>query len=105
VGPALAGVRAKGAEHVLESVLVPNAKIANGFASIVVRRRDGSSTSGLIVKEDASSLVLDIGAANPVTIALDDIVERSTPISGMPPVGLGLSPQALRDLLAYVMTL
>jgi quinoprotein glucose dehydrogenase len=105
VGPALAGVRAKGAEHVLESVLAPNAKIANGFASIVVRRRDGSSTSGLIVKEDASSLVLDIGAANPVTIALDDIVERSTPISGMPPVGLGLSPQALRDVLAYVMTL
>ena len=105
VGPSLEGVRAKGAEHVLESVLEPNAKIANGFASIVVRRRDGSSTSGLIVNEDASSLVLDIGAAYPVTIALDDIVERSAPISGMPSVGLGLAPQALRDVVAYVMTL
>jgi len=57
------------------------------------------------VNEDASSLVLDIGAPYPVTIALDDIVERSAPISGMPPVGLGLAPQALRDVVAYVMTL
>ena len=105
VGPSLSGVRAKGAEHILESVLAPNAKIAEGFASIVVARRSGSSVSGLIVSEDESSLLLDTGGAELVEIALDDIAERSTPISGMPPMGLGLPPAALRDVLAYVMTL
>ncbi|MEZ4330881.1 MAG: HEAT repeat domain-containing protein [Myxococcota bacterium] len=59
VGPDLAGVARRGADYVLESMLVPNARIAKGFPSP----------------------------------------------SGMPPVGRVLEPSALRDLVAYVMTL
>ncbi|MBK7947919.1 MAG: HEAT repeat domain-containing protein [Deltaproteobacteria bacterium] len=59
IGPELAGVAGKGARFVLESVLVPDARIAPGYPSP----------------------------------------------SAMPPVGLVLEPAALRDLVAYAMTL
>ena len=58
IGPDLAKVAGKGADYVLESVLVPDAKIADGFTSP----------------------------------------------SPMPPVGLALEPRALRDLVAYVLS-
>ncbi|MFO0687830.1 MAG: hypothetical protein U0900_03930, partial [Myxococcota bacterium] len=59
IGPDLAGVAGRGAGYVLESVLVPDARIAPGYASP----------------------------------------------SAMPPIGLALEPAALRDLVAYAMTL
>lgn len=59
IGPDLAGIARRGAGYVLESVLVPDARIAEGYPSP----------------------------------------------SGMPPVGRVLEPDALRDLVAYVMTL
>ena len=57
----LDALRLNGAEHVLGSILVPQAEIAEGFASIVVTRGDGSTVSGLMVGEDDSTIRLDVG--------------------------------------------
>ncbi len=104
-GPSLAGVSAKGAQHLLESVLIPNAQIAEGFGSIVVTKKDGSTVAGLLIDEDADGIVLEIGGGKRVLLALDEVAERTNPVTGMPPMGLTLSPRALRDVIAYVLTL
>ena len=105
VGPSLAGVSARGAEHVLGSILVPQAEIAEGFASIVVTRGDGSTVSGLLVGEDDSTIRLDVGEGVMESIDLRDVASRTEPTSGMPPMGLVLPARDLRDVVAHVMTL
>lgn len=105
VGPALAGVSARGVEHVLGSILAPQAEIADGFASIVVTRRDGSTVSGLLVDEDDAEIRLDVGEGVIESIEQDAVAARTEPSSGMPPMGLVLPPRDLRDVVAYVMSL
>lgn len=104
-GPDLAGVSAKGARYVLESVLLPGAQIANGFGSVVVTRRDGSSLSGLLVASNETEIRVDVGQAEPVVVPIAEIATRTEATTGMPPIGLILEPRALRDVMAYVMSL
>lgn len=104
-GPDLAGVAAKGAAHVLESLVVPEAQIAEGFGSVVVTRRDGSTIAGLLIEADDARVVIDSGEAAPVVVAADEISTQTPPTTGMPPMGLALDPRALRDVVAYVMSL
>ncbi|MCP4908895.1 MAG: heme-binding protein [bacterium] len=104
-GPDLAGVSRKGARYVLESVLIPSARITEGFGSVVVTRRSGSTLSGLLVGSSESEVVVDVGAAEPVVVARGEITSQSEPKTGMPPMGLALEPRALRDVVAYVMSL
>lgn len=105
VGPSLAGISAKGAEHVLASILVPQAEIAQGYASIVVTRSDGSTVSGLLAGEDEASLQLDVGGGAMERVDKVDIAARTEPSSGMPAMGLVLPPRDLRDVIAHVMSL
>jgi quinoprotein glucose dehydrogenase len=104
-GPNLAGVSAKGNRYVLESVLLPGAAIADGFGSLVVTRHDGSQVSGLLVAESESEVQVDAGGVEPVTLKTFEIASRTEPTTGMPPMGLVLEPRALRDVMAYVMSL
>jgi putative heme-binding domain-containing protein len=104
-GPDLAGVSAKGEAYVLESVLQPGAQIADGFGSVVVSLRDGTSLSGLLLAESEAEVRVDTGSAEPIVVARSDIQSMSEPTTGMPPMGLVLEPRALRDVLAYVMSL
>ncbi|MFK7899007.1 MAG: PVC-type heme-binding CxxCH protein [Myxococcota bacterium] len=104
-GPSLTGVAAKGKAHLLESLIAPNAKIAEGFASVVVTRTDGSTVAGLIVSEADDVLRLDVGGERPIEISRESIASQTQPVTGMPPMGLTLPPHALRDVIAYVETL
>jgi quinoprotein glucose dehydrogenase len=104
-GPSLAGVSAQGAEHVLESILAPAEKIAAGFGSIVVTRKDGSTVAGLLVSADSPDLTIDVGGDVLVVVARDEVLSRTEEVTGMPPIGLGLVPHDLRNLMAYVLSL
>ena len=83
----------------------PQAEIADGFATIVVTRSDGTTVSGLLVGEDADGIRLDVGGGQMESIATAEIVGRTQATSGMPPMGLVLSARDLRDVIAYVMAL
>ncbi len=105
VGPDLAGLPARsGAEQMLRSVVDPQAEIAPGFANIVVTRRDGSIASGVFLEETAEALRLREGDTE-IAVPLAEIASRSPLSSGMPPMGLALAPEQLRDLIAYLQTL
>jgi len=110
VGPVLAGVSRRGADYVLESILDPQAQIAPGFASVVVTRQDGSIVSGLLLDESEESLTISADGVAPrgdggLEIPRGEIASVSDPLTGMPPIGVGLEPQSLRDVVAYVMSL
>jgi quinoprotein glucose dehydrogenase len=108
VGPDLAGITGRrSALHVLESILDPQAEIASGFATVSIVLDDGRVLSGNLARESESELVVQIGGegGNEISIPTSEIRERSPASSGMPPMGLALSPRELRDLVAYVATL
>jgi putative heme-binding domain-containing protein len=104
-GPSLSGVASRGAEYVLESMVAPGAEIAAGFGSVRVTLTDGTTLSGLLVSEGEEELALDMGGAAPRRIAESLVASRTEPSTGMPPMGLTLSPEDLRNVHAYVMSL
>jgi len=104
-GPDLAGVSKRhDARGLLESVLLPNAKIAEGYGSVAVTLKDGSVVNGVQVEETRSEVVVDSGDGKPRRIALRDVASRTPPASAMPPTALGLTPRELRDLIAHLQT-
>ena len=104
-GPDLSGVSKRhDARGLLESVLLPQAKIAAGFGSVAVTLRDGNVVNGVQLSENASEVVVDTGEGEPRHIALRDVATRSPPASAMPPTALGLSSRELRDLIAHLQT-
>jgi putative heme-binding domain-containing protein len=105
VGPDLDGIGGRrDAAYVLRSVLEPSAEIVEGFGTLAVTKRDGSTVSGTLVSEADGVLVLDAGGSE-LRVPLEEIQDRIGPVSAMPPAGLALSPTELRDLVAYVTTL
>jgi len=104
VGPDLSEIGSRvDRTYLLESIVTPASKIADGFALIVVEKTNGEQVAGTIQKETASELVLKDPSQELVIIKLADIKTRSEPVSGMP-AGLHslLTPFQLRDLIEYL---
>jgi quinoprotein glucose dehydrogenase len=91
-------------EYFLESVMLPQAKIAAGFGSVGILLEDGTSVAGTLIEEDGSSITLETGGDRK-QIARSDIASLTPPVSGMPPMGAALTPYQLRDLIEYLSTL
>jgi quinoprotein glucose dehydrogenase len=112
-GPDLAGVGAKQPrEYLLESILLPPAKIAEGWEAVIVRRKNGEVISGIVKGETDQDLVLNVitdptrGIIKPVTVKKSDIDRRKGGQSAMPE-GLvkALSKRDLRNLIEYLASL
>jgi putative heme-binding domain-containing protein len=95
----------RGARYVLESLVQPGAEIAKGYEQVALEIEDGTHVVGLLVAASADGVTLDVGRAVPLVIERERIVSETPAASGMPPMGLGLPPRALRDVIAYVMSL
>lgn len=108
--PELSGVATRGdAEFLLESMIVPGARIAEGYRSVTVTLRDGRTVTGLLREESPTHITVE-QPGTPETawterIALTDVTERIDGGTGMPPMGLVIEPRELRDLVAYLQTL
>jgi len=98
------GVRLK-SDKLLESVIEPNAVIADNYGSSTVTLNNGKVIMGRVAAKTDQKLTLVDVAGVKHDIAKGDIKDASTPISAMPPMGLTLPPRDLRDLLAYLASL
>jgi putative membrane-bound dehydrogenase-like protein len=106
VGPDLGKVASRlPREKLLESLVLPNAEIAQGFGVIVITLKDGRSVSGMVTKETATELVIRAPEGGETNVAKSSIAERTQPTSMMPPMGALLSVRELRDVLEYLTTL
>lgn len=92
-------------DHLLESLVKPNAKIADGYASITLTKLDGSTVAGVLMKEMNGDYEIKTPDGKTVTVKKDDIDTRTAPVSAMPAVDKALTHREMRDLIEYLMTL
>ncbi|MHA3773935.1 DUF7133 domain-containing protein [Verrucomicrobiota bacterium sgz303538] len=105
-GPELTKVASrKDREYILESILNPNAKIADGFQMVMITTKKGDLVAGMLKAETPTELTLQVPGAEPVKVATADIAKRETAPSGMPPVGEMLTKREVRDIVEYVSSL
>jgi putative heme-binding domain-containing protein len=104
VGPNLRGVGSRlDRETLLQELVVPNARLAPGFGTVVVTLKSGDRVAGSPKSETDSELVLQTGDATR-TIPKSQIAQRSN-ASPMPPMGGVLSHRELRDVVEFLSTL
>ena len=101
VGPELKGIgRSLGRDQVLESILHPNRRIAEGYETTVVTLDDGDTRVGVVRGEQDGMLRLRTADAGEVMIPLARVRARDRAASAMPE-GLGelMTRGEMRDLL------
>lgn len=108
IGPQLIdiGKRYKRAELV-QSILQPNAKIAQGFATQVIATDDGLTHVGFVTKEAGDSIELRNAEGKSVVIERGSIENRREAKNSVMPEGLvsNLTVKELASLLAYLESL
>jgi len=104
VGPDLTRVGTeKTRDYILESLVAPNAKIAQGFETTLITMKSGENRAGIVKSETADQLVLNSPEEGLVTIKKSEIQARDKGLSGMLD-GLGqiLTKRELRDLVEFL---
>ena len=106
-GPDLANVGATHTrEYLLESVVRPNAKIAAGYESVLVTRKNGETVAGILARETPDALSLRQTDGKNIDIPKSDIAKRDSAPSGMPEIyATVLTKSELRDVVEYLATL
>jgi len=107
VGPKLDGIAGiRDARHLLEAVVHPNARVADGYATTVIVTDDGRTLSGIVVAETAESLTLKLPDGKTQAIPADSVDERASGPSSMPAdLVAKLTRRELRDLVAWLQSL
>lgn len=105
LGPSLATIRHRGAEAILLNVLDPSREVNPQFVNYLALLDDGRTMSGMITAETATSLTLTRAEGAHDTVLRQQIEElQSTGLSLMPEgIEKQLDPQALADVIAYLM--
>ena len=104
-GPDLTGSNRRNLDYLLENIVDPSASVAADFKATLYRLADGRTLTGVIVEQTEKTLTLQTAAERP-TIAKEDIEDSKSTGQSLMPDGLlqPLSPEQIRDLLAYLMT-
>jgi putative heme-binding domain-containing protein len=90
-------------EVVLRSILDPSADISNGFDGSVIKLKDGTEIHGLILSEGDPLIVRSTAGVTQTVPAAR--IESRKPLGRSLMLSadqLGLSPQDLADVLAYL---
>ncbi len=110
VGPDLTKIGAsKDREYLLESIVFPNKKIAEGFQIVVLELTDGMTVVGRLLRETKDSLQVETvdGTGKPqnVNVAVKKVKTRTSAPSPMPEIIRDqLTRTELRDVLEYLAT-
>jgi len=104
VGPDLTDVgRRVARDYILESIVAPNRKIAKGFETTVLALADGRTVAGIVKADDGKSIKLQPPQGPAFDVAVVDIEERKTGLSGMPEdLVKNLSKAEIRDLVEFL---
>ena len=107
VGPNLSKIgREKTAEYLLESIVLPSAKISPGYSTVQFLMGTGRVQSGVVKKEESDHFAIQNADGDLVTVQKNEIDEMQAGLSGMPAdIVQQLSKRELRDLVAYLGTL
>jgi putative heme-binding domain-containing protein len=91
-------------EQLLESLVNPQAQLAEGFGLLVATLKDGSTVIGSITQATTDTYHLQSPDGKESTLERSLIASQLL-TSPMPPAGTILSKREIRDLLAFLSTL
>ena len=93
--------------ELIESVLRPSAKLAQGFESYLFVMESGKVFTGFVTGESVDKIALRQTNGIPVSLRRADIEQRQKRPESMMPDGLvnNLTPEQLADLIAYLRSL
>jgi quinoprotein glucose dehydrogenase len=86
----------------LESLINPNAEISPGYGLSTISMNSGHVWVGRILADEEDTLIVGTPDGKKQELRKSEIETVSPPISAMPPLGLTLNPNDLRDLIAYL---
>ncbi len=102
VGPPLNGMGAHGRAALLMQIIDPNREVDPSFWQWNVTTKKGETLTGVIAGENASGLTLR-NTNGDVVVAKEDIATRENTRRSLMPEGLeALGPEALRDILTFI---
>jgi len=105
VGPDMTSIGASApADYLVESILLPNVKIKEGYHSVVVTLKDDSELVGTLARETPQEIVLRNAAGAEQVIAKSDVAKREQGTASIMPAGLldPLPEQDQLDLFAFL---
>ena len=105
VGPDMTSIGASApVDYLVEAVLLPNAKIKEGYHSVVVTTKDGSEYTGTLARETPQEVVLRLASGAEQSVAKADIEKREQGTMSIMPGGLldPLNEQEQLDLFAFL---
>jgi len=108
IGPDLSKIgEIRAARDLAESILLPSASIARGYESFSVSTTAGQVHTGLIARETPTAVYLLTADRNELRVDRADVEQLQPSRTSIMPEGLDrvLSPEELRDLIAYLRTL
>ncbi|MCH8923502.1 MAG: c-type cytochrome [Planctomycetes bacterium] len=107
IGPNLLTLRNRGAESILLNVLDPNREVNPQYLNYAVITTDGRTLTGMIAAETATSLTLVRPDNARDTLLRVDVEALKSSGQSLMPEGMekDINPQAMADLIAYLLSL
>jgi putative heme-binding domain-containing protein len=105
VGPDMTSLGASTpvADYLVESVLLPNKRVKEGYNSVQITTKDGEDIAGNLVREDNEQVILRDATAKEVSVSKRSIASRKMGGSLMPSGLLDfITPQERLDLYAFL---
>ena len=105
VGPDMTSIGASAPiDYLVESVLLPNVKIKEGYHSLIVTTKDGTEYTGTLARETPQEIVLRNAAGAEQPVAKADVAKREQGTLSLMPGGLldSLGEQDQLDLFAFL---
>ncbi len=93
--------------ELVESILKPDAKIAQGFDTVAFSTKSGKILTGFVVSESAQQILIRQITGISLELKKDSIEEKTVLKNSMMPAGLvgNLTAEQLSDLISYLETL
>jgi len=105
-GPSLVGAGSRfNVTYLVESVITPNKTVAPMFRWTMVRLKNNETFAGLITGETADQIEFLMPTGIRRTVKKSDVVQREIQNRSPMPENLIQTPDELRDLLAFLLTL
>jgi len=104
LGPDLTSIGASApTDYLVEALLNPNAKIKEGYHSVLIATKDGQEHSGMVARESETEVFLRNAANQEISIPVRNIARR-TGIGSLMPAGLldSLLPEERLDLIKFL---
>ncbi|MSO51712.1 MAG: c-type cytochrome [Acidobacteria bacterium] len=106
-GPDLSNIQAMPRRDLLRAIFFPDEKVDPKYETTVIVTRDKQTIRGLIITEDARSVMVKTAeAADPVAVQKSRISSRTKERTSIMPDGLSdtVGDNAIRDVVAYLMS-